>query len=66
MQHYRAGCLKYDDSGHNLLAVEDRFHMYIEQIREGLIVFGVAPWENGLPEPDYDGGPFFDENQTDM
>jgi hypothetical protein len=31
-----------------------------------LVVFGVAPWENGLPDPEYDDGPFFDEGQTDM
>ena len=29
-------------------------------------MFGVAPWENGLPKPEYDDGPFFDEAQTDM
>ena len=38
----------------------------IEQIREGLAVFGVALWENGLPELKYDDGPFFDESQTVM
>ena len=45
---------------------EDRFHVDMEQIREGLVVFSVAPWENGLPEPEYDDGPFFGEGQTDM
>ena len=30
--------------------------MDIEQIREGLVMFGVAPWESGLPEPEYDEG----------
>ena len=44
MQLYRNGYLKYDHSGHNLFAVEDRFHMDIEQIYEGLSVFGVALW----------------------
>ena len=46
--------------------VEDRSHVDIEQIREGLSVFGVAPWKNGLPEPEYDNGPFYDEDQTDV
>ena len=51
MHLYRAGYLKYD-IGHNLLIpVEDRFHVDIEQRREGLVVFGVALWENALPEP---------------
>ena len=40
--------------------------MDIKQLCEGLFVFSVAPWENGLPEPEYDEGPFFDEGQTDM
>jgi hypothetical protein len=40
--------------------------MDIKQIREFLIMFGIAPWENGLPEPEYDDGPFFDEGHTDM
>ena len=53
------GCLKYD-KGHNLFPVEDKFHVDIEQIREGLVVFGVAPWENGLHDPESDDG------QTDM
>ena len=30
--------------------------MDIEQIREGLVMFGVAPWENGFPEHEYDYG----------
>ena len=38
-------------------AVEDRFHVDIEQIRKALTMFGVAPWENGLPEHEYDDGP---------
>ena len=54
------------DSGHNLFSVENRFHVDIEQIREGLVLFGGAPWENGLPEPGYDEGPFLNEGQTDM
>ena len=57
---------KYDHSEHELFAVEDRFHFDIEQIRQGLAVFDVAPWENGLPEPEYDEGPFLDEDRTDM
>jgi hypothetical protein len=36
----------------------------IEQIRKGLAVFGVGPWENRLPV--YVDGAFFDEHQTDM
>ena len=59
MQLYRAGCLKYD-KGHNLFPVEDKFHLDIEQIREGLVVYGVAPWENGLPETECDDDPFFE------
>ena len=51
---------------YNLFPVEDKFHVDIEQIREGLVVFGVAPWENGLHDPECDDGPFFDEGQTDM
>ena len=58
MQLYQASYLKDD----NLFAVEDRFHVDIEQICEGLTVFGVAPWKKDLP----DGGPFFDEDQTDV
>ena len=50
MQLYRAGYLKYD-SGHNLFPVEDRFHVDIEQISEGLVVFGVALWEMVFPSP---------------
>ena len=65
MQLYRADYLKYD-SGHNLISVEDRFHVDIEQIREGLTVFGVVPSTNGLPETECDDGPFFDEDQTIM
>ena len=57
MQLYRAGCLKYD-KGHNLLPVEDKFHVDI--------VFGVAPWENGLHDLECDDGLFFDEGQTGM
>ena len=52
MQLYRAGYLKYD-SGHNLFPVEDIFHVDIDQIYESLVVFGVAPWENGLPDHEY-------------
>ena len=44
------------DGRHNLFHVEERFHENIEQIYEGLVVFVVAPWENGLPEPEYDDG----------
>ena len=66
MQLYWVGYLKFDDSGHNLFAVEDRFHMDIEQIRGGLAVFGAAPWENGLPEHDYDDGSFLNEGQADI
>ena len=40
--------------------------MEIEQIREGLVVFGIASLESGLPESEYDDGIFFDEGQTDM
>ena len=40
-------------------AIEDRFYMDIGQIHEGLTVFVIVPWENGLPEPKYDNGPFF-------
>ena len=65
IQLYRAGYLKYD-SEHNLFPIEDRFHVDIEHILEGFVLFGVAPWENGLPEPEHDDGPFFDEGQTDM
>ena len=61
-----SGYLKYDHRGHSLFAVEDSFHVDIEQIREGLAVFGVSSWENGLPEPEYDDGPFCNEGQTDM
>jgi len=43
VQLYRAGYLKYDDNVHNLFAVEDRFYVDIDQISEGLTVFGVAP-----------------------
>ena len=53
MQLYRAGRLKYD-KGHNLFPIEDKFHMNVEQIHERMVVFGVAPWENGLPDPEYD------------
>ena len=60
MQLYWAGYLKYDDSGHNLFPIEDRFHIDIEQIREGLVVFGIVPWENGLSEPEYDDDQFID------
>ena len=49
--------LKYE-SGHYFFPVEERFHVDFEQIREDLVVFGVAPWENCLPEPEYDDGPF--------
>ena len=35
-------------------------------MREGLVVFGVAPWENGLPDPECDDGPYIDEGQMDM
>jgi hypothetical protein len=48
MQLYRAGYLKYD-SGHNLFPVEDMFHVDIEQISEGLIVFGIAPGKIVFP-----------------
>jgi hypothetical protein len=65
MQLYRASCLKYD-KGDNLFPVEDKFHMDIEQIREGLVVFGIAPWKNDLPDPECGDSPFFDEGQTDM
>jgi hypothetical protein len=34
--------------------------MDIEQVYEGLVVFSIAPWENNLPESEYDDGPFFD------
>ena len=47
LQLYRADYLKYDNSGHVLFAVDDRFHVDIEQIHEGLTVFGIAPSENG-------------------
>ena len=47
-------------------AVEDRFHVDIGQIREFFVMFGFAPCENGLSEPEYDDGPFFDEGQKDM
>jgi hypothetical protein len=30
----------------------------IEQIPEVLVMFGVASWENILPEPEYDDDPF--------
>jgi hypothetical protein len=40
--------------------------MDIVEIREGLVVFGIAPWGNCLPKPEYDDGPFFDEGQTDI
>ena len=40
--------------------------MDIEQKREGLVVFGVAPWENGLHDPECDNGPFSDKVQTNM
>ena len=40
--------------------------MDIEQICEGLVLFGIALWENGLADPKYDDRPFFDEGQTDM
>jgi hypothetical protein len=48
MQLYRAGYLKYDKTApaiceHNLLPVEDRFHVDIEPIREGSVVFDFAP-----------------------
>ena len=33
-------------------------------MREGLVIFDVTLWENFLPEPEYDDGPFFDEGQT--
>ena len=46
-----------------LFPIEDRFHVDIEQIREGLVVFGVAPWENGLTDPECDDDPFFDEGK---
>ena len=62
MQLYRAAYLKYDDSEHNLFTIEDRFHVDIEQVREVLTVFGVAQWGNGLPEPEFDDDPFFDED----
>ena len=58
MQLYRTVYIKYENR-HNLFPVEDRFHLDIEQIRESLVVSGVAAWENGLPEPEYDEGPFF-------
>ena len=29
-------------------------------------MFGVAPWENGLPEPEYEDRPFSDEDQRDI
>ena len=35
-------------------------------MREGLTVFDVAPWENGLPGTEYDDGLFFDEDQTNI
>ena len=53
-------------SGHNLFPAEDRFHVDIEQVCEGLVMFSVAPWENGLPETEYDDGAFFDESQMDL
>jgi hypothetical protein len=59
MQLYQASYLKYD-SGHNLFPFEDRFHVDIEQILEGLVLFSIALWENGLPGPECDDGPFFD------
>jgi hypothetical protein len=65
MQLSRAGYLKYD-RGHNFFPIEDRFHVDIEQIDEGLVVFRIVPWENGIPEPKYVDSPFFDEGQTDM
>jgi hypothetical protein len=37
-----------------------------EQMCEGLTVFGVALWKNGLPESEYDDRPLFNEGQTDM
>jgi hypothetical protein len=51
MQLYRAGCLK-DNKGHNLFPDEDKFHVDIEHIREGFVIFGIALWENGLPDPE--------------
>ena len=57
MQLYLAGYFKYE-GGHNFFPVEDKFHVDIEKIRESLVVFGFASWENGLPEPEYDDGPF--------
>ena len=55
---YQAGNFKYD-SGHNFFPVEDRFPVDIEQVRKGLVVFGVT-------ESEYDDGLFFDEGQTEM
>ena len=40
--------------------------MDIEQIREGLVMFGVGSWENGLPQPEYKDGPSFDEGEMDI
>ena len=44
---------------------EVRFHVDTEQMREGLVVFDFATWDNGLPESKSDDGSFFDEGQTD-
>lgn len=63
---YGAYYLKYDDNGYNLFIVKDRFHVDIEQICKVLILFGVAPWKNGISELGYDDGPFCNEDQTDM
>ena len=33
---------------------------------EGLTLFGVAPQEKRLPEPEYSDGSFFEEDQTSV
>ena len=53
MQLYWAGYHKYDYSGDNKFTVKDRLHVDIKRIREGLTVFGVVPWENSFPDPEW-------------
>ena len=47
MQLHRVGYFKYD-SGQSFFPVDDRFHVDIEEIGEGLVVFVVAPF---FPSP---------------
>ncbi|CAB3222816.1 unnamed protein product [Arctia plantaginis] len=53
MQLYRVGNLKYDDSRHNLFAIEEIFHVDIEQIVKKLILVWTKKYKSRAEIPTY-------------